>query len=144
MKQLNLNELVEAFSDQPKTIADRLAILGYSKDDLNGKISEETLTLSVYGSSFLKFLHDNANKLEPAQLAQSQITDLNPFEDTEQTIGARLKALELEPEVISGMFSEDSLKVAVNGEQFQEFILQNRDKFLNYVDSLPIPQGAIQ
>ncbi|HSW70932.1 MAG TPA: hypothetical protein VLH77_03010 [Gammaproteobacteria bacterium] len=144
MKQLSLNELVQAFSDEPKTIADRLAILGYSKTDLEGKIPEDALMLSVYGSSFLKFLHENAGKLEPTRSAEGQTADINPFEDTAQTIGARLKSLELDSKVISGMFSDDVLKVEVDGEQFQEFILQNKDKFLSYVDSLPMLQEATQ
>lgn len=144
MKQLNLNELVEAFSDQPKTIGERLAILGYSEQDLAGKIAPDALALSVYGSSFLKFLHDNVDKLEPAQTVAGQADNINPFDETAITIGSRLEALELDPKVISGMFSKDVLGLEMNGEQFQDFILQNKEKFLSYVDSLPAAQGGAQ
>lgn len=145
MKQLILNELIQAFSDQPKTIAERLEILGFSKADLEGKISDDALALSVYGSSFLKFLHDNASKLESEQKgedSQKAQNDVNPFDGDQMSIAQRLKALDVSEKNLHEMFSPEALNVVVNGEQFQAFILQNRDKFLNNLDKLLAAGGT--
>lgn len=52
-----------AFSDEPQTIAARLKALGYEQKDLETKIPQKTLSLSVYGSSFSNWLKDNVHKL---------------------------------------------------------------------------------
>lgn len=46
------------------TILTRLKALGYKEEDLKGKFPEDVLSLSVYDSSFSRFLQDNAGKLE--------------------------------------------------------------------------------
>ena len=43
MKQLSLNELTGALVDTPKTIAERMEILGFAREDLAGKFTEGVL-----------------------------------------------------------------------------------------------------
>lgn len=145
MKQLNLSEIVQAFCDEPKTIAERLAILGYSRGDLAGKIPEDALSLSVYGTSFLKFLHENAAKIETGQqgtLGKNLSADLvNPFEDENLTLEQRFEALDISKNNLLEMFSKEVLTTVVSADQFQDFIIQNKEKFLNNFDKLVATGG---
>lgn len=138
MKQLRLSELTEALSDLPKTIGERLNILGFSDDDLRGKIPQDVLALSVYGSSFLKFLQDNAGKLEVDEkaVASENFPQTLAFGDNVMTIGERLGALDLAEADASEMFSPEVLNTAVTGDEFQDFVVQNTEKFLNKLDKL--------
>jgi len=139
MKQLSLNELTGALVDTPKTIAERLEILGFAREDLAGKFPEDVLDLSVYGSSFLKFLQDNATKLEVEEsVAPEALPEdfKNAFADETMTIGERLRALDIEENDIHDMFSPEALNVEVSGDEFQDFIVQNQDKFLDKLDKL--------
>lgn len=147
MKQLNLNELVQAFSDEPKTIADRLGILGFDKTDLEGRIPEDALSLSVYGSSFLKFLHENATKIETDQKAlpteNSPANLVNPFESDDLTLEQRFKALDISKNNLAEMFSPEALTTVVSVQEFQDFILQNKEKFLHNFDKLASAGGIV-
>src|SRR4030042_4059580 len=66
MKQLTIIDVIDAFSDDPISIGDRLSILGFGKDETSKTFSKSLLDSKVYGSSFLKFLQDNAAKLPGA------------------------------------------------------------------------------
>ena len=142
MKQLSLNELTSALSDEPKTIGERLGILGFKQDDLAGKIPQDVLTLSVYGSSFLKFLQDNAGKLEvdegtitPEKLPPHQVS---AFDDSTMTVGERLKALDIADADASEMFSPEMLATMISGDEFQDFIVKNQDKFLKVMERMAV------
>lgn len=147
MKQLNLNELVQAFSDQPKTIAERLEILGFDKTDLEDRISEDALSLSVYGSSFLKFLHENATKIETDQKAlpteNLSANLVNPFESDDLTLEQRFEALDISKNNLTEMFSPEALTTVVSVKEFQDFILQNKEKFLHNFDKLAAVGGIV-
>lgn len=139
MKQLSLSELTNALSDTPKTIGERLNILGFSDDDLRGKIPTDVLALSVYGSSFLKFLHDNAGKLEvdsAAIAAELPPNFVNAFDDATMTVGERLKALDIAEADAADMFSAEMLATTVSGDEFQDFIDSNQERFLNKLEQL--------
>lgn len=138
MKQLSLTELTAALSDEPKTIGERLEILGITKGDTARKIPEDALGLVVYGSSFLKFLQDNASKLDVEGIEPEEIPAdfVNPFDDNNLTIGERLKALDLKEEDINSMFSPEALNVVVGGDEFQEFIIKNQEKFLDKIGQI--------
>src|SRR3990167_3354645 len=63
MNQITLDKVLDALKDEPISIGDRLLLLGLSKDEIKGKFSPDVLNTAVYGSSFLKFLQDNAKIL---------------------------------------------------------------------------------
>lgn len=140
MKQLSLNELTQALSDEPKTIGERLATLGFRGEELAGKIPQDVLALAVYGSSFLKFLQDNAGKLEvdEAAIAPEKLPPnfVNAFDDNGMTVGERLKALDIADADASEMFSPEMLSTMVSGDEFQDFISKNQDKFLDKLEKL--------
>ena len=145
VKQLSLNELTNALSDQPKSIGERLKILGFEAEDLQGKIPQDVLTLTVYGSSFLKFLQDNAGKLEvdgetiaPEKLPPDFV---NAFDDSGMTVGERLGALDIADADCAEMFSPEMLATAVSGDEFQDFIVKNQDIFLKKMDQLATAGG---
>lgn len=146
MKQLSLNELTQALSDEPKTIGERLAILGFRGEDLAGKIPQDVLALAVYGSSFLKFLQDNAGKLEvgEAAIAPEKLPPhfVNAFDENEITVGERLKALDIADADSSEMFSPEMLATMVSGDEFQDFISKNQDKFLDKLEKLASAGGG--
>lgn len=143
MKQLSLSELTAALSDEPKTIGERLEMLGITREDTAGVIPDDALALSVYGSSFLKFLQENAGKLEVEGIPAEELPAdyINPFDDNGLTIGDRLKALDLNEAEVNSMFSPEALGVVVNGDEFQDFILQNQDKFLDKLEKLATAGG---
>src|SRR3990167_1699547 len=59
MKQLTIDQVLEALGDEPKSIGDRLTSLGFTKEEIKDKFSSDVLNTAVYGSSFLKFIQDN-------------------------------------------------------------------------------------
>ncbi|MBI3341627.1 hypothetical protein HY024_00730 [Candidatus Curtissbacteria bacterium] len=144
MKQLSLTELTSALSDDPKTIGERLEILGITKEDTAGKIPDDALGLTVYGSSFLKFLQDNASKLEVEGIPAEKLPAdyVNPFDEKNLTIGERLKALDIKDEDVDAMFSAEALSVNVSGNEFQDFILQNQEKFLSKIQELALADAG--
>lgn len=138
MKQLALDEIIEALSDKPAQVGDRLAALGV-EEEVSSKFSAEVLSTTVYGSSFLKFLQDNKSKLgESAKIPAEAIPEdfVNAFDEGEMTLEDRLVATGFPKENLDEMFHEDVLKLALNGDEFQNFIETNRDKFVGGIQKL--------
>lgn len=139
MKQKTFSNLIDALSDAPIPIGDRLEALGLSRDEFEKKFSKELLLMPVYGSSFLKFLQDNKDTLGSNEgiPAQPLPTDYkNPFEDESSPVRTRLSELGLSDGETSSMFTKDVLDLSVTGTEFQDFIVNNQDKFLGQLEKL--------
>ncbi len=140
MKQLTLVDVISALADEPKTIGDRLEALGLSSEELKGKFSKEILTTSVYGSSFTKFLQDNADKLADVDRgipAKELPPDFkNPFDGESKSVGQRLDELGVKKKDVEAMFGDDVLNLNLSGEEFQDFIVQHQNKFLGQLEKL--------
>lgn len=139
MKQLTLSSIIAALGDEPKSIGDRLEVLGINLDAVRNNFSQETLNMRVYGSSFLKFLKDNAATFsigEPIEANALPADFKNPFEGDLRTVGERLSELGLARDDFDGLFANDMLNLSVNGEEFQDFIVSNGDKFLGKLNQL--------
>lgn len=140
MNQITLDKVLDALKDEPVSIGDRLLLLGLSKDEIKEKFSPDVLNTAVYGSSFLKFLQDNAKILAdldrgiPAKELPKDYK--NPFADESGTVAEKLDQLGIDKKEIHKMFGDDVLNLSVNGEEFQNFIVQNQDKFLGELDRL--------
>ena len=137
MKQLTLNNVIGALSDEPKTIGERLASLGVSQEVYQKHFSADILGIVVYGSSFLKFLQDNAKVLVfdeeiPAQALPADFK--NPFNEQLHKVGERLEALNINNKEAKAMFGDDVLNLSVSGAEFQNFLVQNQDKFFQALD----------
>lgn len=139
MKQLTITEVLEALKDEPISIGDRLTSLGFSKEEVK-KFPPEVLNTTVYGSSFLKFLQDNAKTLDdidrgiPAKELPKDYK--NPFSDEAGTVAEKLDQLGIDKKELHKMFGNEVLNLSVNGEEFQNFIVQNQDKFLGELEKL--------
>lgn len=145
MKQLTLSSIIAALGDEPETIGERLEVLGISLDDVRDNFSQETLNMRVYGSSFLKFLQDNAQTFsvgEPIEAEALPADFKNPFDGNQGTVGKRLEELGLAKDDLEGLFADDILNLSVNSEEFQDFIINNGDKFLGKLDQLSSRGGA--
>lgn len=145
MKQLTISNIIAALGDEPKTIGERLEILGISRDDVRDNFSQETLDMRVYGSSFLKFLQDNAQIFsvgEPVEAEALPADFKNPFEGDQKTIGARLDEMGLARGDINGLFTDDTLNLSVNAEEFQDFIASNGKKFLGKLEQISAQGGS--
>lgn len=132
MKQLTLDELIDALGDKPASIGDRLGMLGVEEDVID-KFPEELLGTKVYGTSFLKFLADNKNKLkESAKIPANPLPAdfVNAFDDGEMTLEKRLEASGLPRKTIEEMFLKETLNLELNGDEFQQFINDHRDRFI--------------
>ena len=140
MKQLTLTDIVSAFDDKPSPIGDRLTILGVDKKTSSGLFSKELLSTSVYGTSFLKFFQENADKLvsDDGKVPPDKLPDdfVNPYEDTPKAIGQRLSEVGLTDEDKSGMFDKDTLNLSVSGGEFTDFLVKNDKKLLNKLGQL--------
>ena len=140
MKQITLDKVLDALKDEPVSIGDRLLLLGLSKDEIKEKFSSDILNTAVYGSSFLKFLQDNAKILAdldrgiPAKELPEDYK--NPFADEPDTVGDKLTQLGIDKKEVHKMFGDEILNLSVNGEEFQNFIAQNQDKFLGELEKL--------
>src|SRR3989344_4908331 len=140
MNQITLDKVLDALKDEPVSIGDRLLLIGLSKDEIKGKFSPDVLNTAVYGSSFLKFLQDNAKILAdldrgiPAKELPKDYK--NPFDNEEGTVAEKLDQLGIDKKEIHKMFGDDALNLSVNGEEFQNFIVQNQDKFLGELERL--------
>lgn len=142
MKQLTLTEVLASLDDQPATIGARLEGLGLTADELDGVFANDILETSVYGSSFLKFLNDNRDKLsfyEDIPAGELPADFKNAFDDGGMTIGERLAAMDVDT---GETFSTDILNLSVSGDEFQEFLLKNQDKFLARLEELASAEGA--
>ena len=140
MKQVTLSDVIEALKDQPITIGERLEALGLSREELKGKFSKEILETAVYGSSFAKFLQDNADKLAgfdrgiPAKELPPDFK--NPFDDENRSVGQRLDELGIKKKDVEAMFGDDVLNLNLTGEEFQDFIAKHQNKFLGQLEKL--------
>lgn len=140
MNQITLDKVLDALKDEPVSIGDRLLALGLSKDEIKGKFSPDVLNTAVYGSSFLKFLQDNAKILAgldrgiPAKELPKDYK--NPFDNQAGTVAEKLDQLGIDKKEVTEMFGDDVLNLSVNGEEFQNFIVQNQDKFLGELERL--------
>ncbi len=142
MKQLTLTEVLKSLDEGATPIGERLESLGFSAEELAGIFSDEILQAAVYGSSFLKFLNDNKSKLSfdediPAEELPADFK--NAFDDGGMTIGERLAAMDVDT---GEMFGADILNLNVNGDEFQDFLLQNQDRFLAKLEELAAAEGA--
>ena len=131
MKQTKLSNILSAFEDKPKTIGERLTILGFDQAELDGKFSKELLATSVYGSSFLKFFEDHGQTLLADDEPQESLTETN--EET-KTVVEFLLGLGIGAEDAAGIFSTDILSLVVTSDEFQKILLQNQDQVLKYVE----------
>ena len=140
MNQITLDKVLDALKDEPVSIGDRLLLLGLSKDEIKKKFSSDILNTAVYGSSFLKFLQDNKNLLAdldrgiPAKELPKDYK--NPFDNQAGTVAQKLDQLGIDKKEVKEMFGDDVLNLSVNGEEFQNFIVQNQDKFLGELGRL--------
>src|SRR3990167_7363541 len=140
MNQITLDKVLDALKDEPVSIGDRLLLIGLSKDEIKGKFSPDVLNTAAYGSSFLKFLQDNKGILAdldrgiPAKELPKDYK--NPFDDSAGTLADKLDQLGLDKKEVHKMFDGDVLNLSVNGEEFQNFIVQNQDKFLGELGRL--------
>ena len=140
MNQITLDKVLDALKDEPVSIGDRLLLIGLSKDEIKGKFSPDVLNTAVYGSSFLKFLQDNKGILAefdrgiPAKELPKDYK--NPFADESSTVREKLNQLGIDKKEIHKMFGDDVLSLSVNGEEFQNFIVQNQGKFLGELEKL--------
>lgn len=140
MKQVTIDQVLDALKDEPVSISDRLLLLGLSKDEIKGKFSPDVLNTAVYGSSFLKFLQDNKGilaKVDRGIPAKELPKDYkNPFDNQAGTVAEKLDQLGIDKKEIHKMFGDEVLNLSVNGEEFQNFIVQNQDKFLGELERL--------
>ena len=140
MNQITLDKVIDALKDEPISIGDRLTSLGLTKEEITGKFPSEVLNTTVYGSSFLKFLQDNKGILAevdrgiPAKELPKNYK--NPFADEPGTVAEKLDQLGINKKEIHKMFGDEILNLSVNGEEFQNFIVQNQDKFLGELERL--------
>ncbi len=137
MKPLTLTDVLESLDDKPASIGTRLEGLGLTAEELAGVFSKDILETSVYASSFIKFLNDNKDKLSFEQdipAAELPADFKNAFEDEGMTIGDRLAAMDVDT---GSTFSQEILGLSVNGEEFQDFLLKNQDKFFALMENLP-------
>ena len=140
MNQITLDKVLDALKDEPVSIGDRLLLIGLSKDEIKGKFSPDVLNTAVYGSSFLKFLQDNKGILAefdrgiPAKELPKDYK--NPFADESSTVAEKLAQLGIGKKEVNKMFGDEILNLSVNGEEFQNFIVQNQDKFLDELGKL--------
>ncbi|MEK7581453.1 MAG: hypothetical protein AAB512_04160 [Patescibacteria group bacterium] len=138
MKQLTLDTIIDGLSDAPISIGDRLTTLGVEENTLS-TFSKELLETVVYGSSFLKFLQENRDKLGingeiPAEALPEDFKDA--FEEGEATLENRLVAAGFPKEDLSAIFGEDTLQLSLSAQEFTAFIEKNPDKFLAGIKNL--------
>ncbi|OGD84971.1 hypothetical protein A2165_04595 [Candidatus Curtissbacteria bacterium RBG_13_40_7] len=143
MKQLILTDIADAFADEPMKIGDRLQILGISKKESAEHFAKDLLETVVHGSSFLKFFQNNIDKLSfddnvPAEgLPENYV---NPYEDKQKTIDQRLSDLEMTAEDKLELFDQDTLDLLVSGQEFTDFLVSNKQKFLEKLGSLAMEE----
>ncbi len=137
MKQLTISSVVDAFADEPISIGDRLEILGVPKSEQAKKFSASLLKTQVYASSFVKFLADNSSLIDDKIPAKELPADYkNPFDSSGQTVRDRLDALGISAGDYQEMFDNNTLDLSLTGVEFQDFILNNQDRFLGKLEKL--------
>ncbi|KKR78209.1 MAG: hypothetical protein UU23_C0002G0036 [Candidatus Curtissbacteria bacterium GW2011_GWA1_40_9] len=144
MKQISINEVIDAFGEEPVSIGDRLKALGFDDEDTAG-FSEELLGTQVYASSFVKFLQDNREKLSVSfKIPAKQVPHdfINPFGEGEETLERRLIAIGFSVDDFGGVFERDVLDLEVTGDEFQQFLEANKEKILGKIDHMASMGGA--
>lgn len=139
MKQPTLGNIISALADEPATIAQRLLTLGLDQSEFEGKFAPDVLNLSVYGSSFLKFLQDNADKLQvDGNIPQEALPEdyKNGFAEEGMPVFDRLVGLGLSDEEAKGLFSADVLATTLSGKEFQDLLVANQDKLMGKLEEL--------
>lgn len=140
MKQPTLKNIIDALRDEPVSIGERLEDLGLDEEEVKGKFSKDILETAVYGSSFAKFLQDNADKLSdvdrgiPAQ--ELPVNFKNPFDDETRSVARRLDELGIKRKDVEAMFGDDVLNLNLTGDEFQDFIVKHQNKFLGQLEKL--------
>lgn len=131
MKQISISQVVEAFGDEPTAIGDRLKALGVD-DEVLEQFSTELLSAKVYASSFVKFLHDNKQKLGQESIPSADLPDSfkSVFDAGPISIKERLMATGLSHEQINGLFNPDLLNLLVESDEFIQIMKINQKQFL--------------
>lgn len=141
MNQLTLTNIFESLAEEPKTIGERLAVLGYTREELEQKFSNLLLDTKVYASSFLKFLNENKSKFawdEEIPAKDLPANYQNSYGDGNVSLAERLAGLNIDAAQAKDMFSEDVLNLSMNGDEFQDFIIDNKDKFTKKLEQLAL------
>jgi len=139
MNQVTLTNIFESLTEEPKTIGERLIALGYTRDELEQKFSNGLRDAKVYASSFLKFLNENKSKFAWDETIPAK--DLpqnyqNSYGEGNVSLAERLAGLNIDAAQANDMFSEDVLNLSMNGDEFQDFIVDNKDKFTKKLEQL--------
>lgn len=139
MNQVTLTNIFESLTEEPKTIGDRLVSLGYTKDEIATKFPADLLASSVYASSFLKFLNENRAKFawdEEIPTTELPANYKNILSDDAITIAERLKTLNVDEGKARKWFSNEALNLSLNADEFQDFLANNKDKFMELVTEI--------
>lgn len=138
MKQVSINEVIEAFGDEPVAIEERLKTLGAGEEDIS-KFSQDLLSTKIYASSFVKFLSDNREKLQQEVLVPAKDLPegwIDPFAEGGMTVLDRFVAMGFAPDEMTPMFSEDTLKLYLTSDEFQDLIQTSQDKIFGRAGEL--------
>lgn len=141
MNQLTLTNIFESLTEEPKTIGERLIVLGYTREELEEKFSNLLLDTKVYASSFLKFLNENKSKFawdEKIPAKDLPENYQNSYGDGNVSLAERLAGLNIDAAQAKDMFGEDVLNLSMNGDEFQDFIIDNKDKFAKKLEQLAV------
>lgn len=147
MKQPTLNDIITALNDHPRSVRERLAILGVEDADLAGKFAPEVLDMVIYGSSFLKFLQDNSKRLgvDAAVPTEALPEDYkNGFAEEGEKVLARLVNLGLDEEEAKELFDADTLNLTLSGKEFQDLLVKNQVPLLDKLSLMAdkeVPNG---
>ncbi len=138
MKSISINEVIDAFGDQPASVGDRLKALGAGEEEMS-KFSPDLLSAKVYASSFVKFLQDNKDRFEQEVLIPAKELPegwKDPFEEGEKTVFERFVAVGFSPEEVQAIFNQDVLNLQVTPDEFQSLLQNNQDRLFVYMDKL--------
>ena len=129
MKQILINDVIEAFGDEPLTIRARLKSLGADEESI-GKFSDSLLDVKIYASSFAKFLNENRDKFNaPAVLPAKELPQdfKDPFDESPTKVSARLKSIGVSEQDAGKLFDQEVLNLEVSAKEFEGLISQNGD-----------------
>lgn len=139
MNQITLTNIFESLKEEPITIEDRLVSLGYKKEQIAKKFSQDLLATTVYASSFIKFLNENRAKFawdEEIPATEVPKNFRNILSPDSATIAERLKAINVSEEKASDWFNSEVLNLSLTGDEFQDFLSKNEDKFLDIMQKI--------
>lgn len=138
MKQILINDVIEAFGDEPLTIRARLESLGVDDESI-GKFSDSLLDVKIYASSFAKFLNENKSKFNvPAMIPAKELPQdfKDPFDEGPTKVSARLKSIGVNDEDAGKLFDQEILNLEVNSKEFEELISQNGDSLFAKINEI--------